>query len=71
MGEGESRRLKKPVEPLRPVNHIDKPWPTPIPTVPIPDRQDQDRMLKQIIDKLIEIEKRLENIEKALKIIPK
>jgi len=39
------------------------PSPTPLPTVPV---EDMGRVLKQILDRLDAIEKRLERIEKAL-----
>jgi hypothetical protein len=45
---------------------LDRPWPTPTPGVPVPRRSEENRMLKQILDKLVDIEKRLDRIEKLL-----
>lgn len=62
------RRLPRPLGPLEPSRPVERPWPTPTPGVPFPDRRegDRDKILKQILDKLGEIEKRLERIEKLL-----
>jgi len=64
----ESGRPPKPLGPLEPGRPLERPWPTPTPGVPTPMRREEDtnRMLKQILDKLAEIEKRLERIEKLL-----
>ncbi|NIR86156.1 hypothetical protein GWO13_00750 [Candidatus Bathyarchaeota archaeon] len=60
--KGETRRRPRPLKPLRP----ERPWPSPIPGLPAPRRREKNRMLKQILDKLVDIEKRLERIEKLL-----
>jgi hypothetical protein len=51
--------------PLRPERPEEGKWPspTPLPAVPV---EDTSRLLKQILDRLDSIEKRLERIEKAL-----
>jgi len=61
-------RLPRPFGPPEPSRPLERPWPTPTPGVPIPigREEDKDQMLRQILDKLIEIEKRLERIEKLL-----
>ena len=59
----EAERLPMPLEPFQPK----RPWPTPTPGVPFPGRkEDEKRVLKQILEKLVEIEERLEKIEKLL-----
>ena len=61
--EEEAERLPMPLEPFQPKRH----WPTPTPGVPFPGRKvDEKRVLKQILEKLVEIEERLEKIEKLL-----
>ena len=61
--EEEAERLPMPLEPFQPK----RPWPTPTPGVPFPGRkEDETRILKQILEKLGEIERRLEKIEKLL-----
>ena len=64
--KGETRRRPWPYGPLGPERPVERPWPTPTPGVPTPRRREQDKTLKQILDKLVEIEKRLERIEKLL-----
>ena len=64
--KGETERRPVPLGPLRPERPLERPWPTPTPGIPIPRRSEESRMLKQILDKLIDIEKRLERIEKLL-----
>jgi len=64
---GASERLPRPSGPLQPRKPLERPWPTPTPGVPFPVREEnRDKILKQILDKLVEIEKRLESIEKLL-----
>lgn len=59
----EAERLPMPLEPFQPKS----PWPTPTPGVPFPGRKEgEKRVLKQILEKLVEIEERLEKIEKLL-----
>ena len=61
--EEESERLPLPLEPFQPQRR----WPTPTPGVPFPERkEDETGVLKQILEKLGEIERRLEKIEKLL-----
>ena len=64
--KGETRRRPMPLGPLRPERSLERTWPTPTPGLPIPRRREQNRTLKQILDKLVDIEKRLERIEKLL-----
>ena len=66
--KGETRRRPRPLGPLRPERPLERPWPTPTPGVPVPMRreEDKDKILEQILDRLAEIEKRLERIEKLL-----
>jgi len=64
--KGETRKQPFPLGPLRPERPLERPWPTPTPGIPIPRRSDENRTLKPILDKLIDIEKRLERIEKLL-----
>ncbi len=54
-----------PILPRRPERPEERRWPspTPLPTVPT---EDVGRVLKQILDRLDVIEKRLESIEKLL-----
>jgi len=73
MRRKEGRRLPRPLGPIEPDTPLERrplerPWPTPTPGVPFPIREgeDKDKILKQILDKLVEIEKRLERIEKLL-----
>ena len=54
--------------PLDPTRPGERPWPPPIPGVPIPGRGKGDRLLKQILDKLLDIERRLDRIEKLLSV---
>ena len=62
MDKGETGRYPEPLEPFGP----ERPWPTPTPGVPVHRRREQDRTLNQILDKLVDIEKRLERIEDLL-----
>ncbi len=61
--KGDTRRRPWPSRPERP---WERNWPTPTPGVPRPKSREENRMLKQILDKLVDIEKRLESIEKHL-----
>jgi hypothetical protein len=59
----EAKKLPMPLEQFQPK----RPWPTPTPGVPFPGRKENEtRVLKQILEKLSEIERRLEKIEKLL-----
>ena len=62
----ETRRRPSPLGPLRPERPLERTWPTPTPGLPTPRRRGQNRTLRQILDKLVDIEKRLERIEKLL-----
>lgn len=54
-----------PTLPRRPEIPEERRWPSPTP-LPIVPTEDVNRVLKQILDRLDAIEKRLENIEKLL-----
>lgn len=54
-----------PLLPRRPERPEERRWPSPTP-LPIVPTEDVNRVLKQILDRLDAIEKRLENIEKLL-----
>ena len=54
--------LDRKPRPLRPERH----WPSPIPGALTPEIRDESRTLTLILDKLVDIEKRLEKIEKLL-----
>jgi hypothetical protein len=59
----EAEGLPNPLEPFQPK----RPWPTPTPGVPYPQRKENEtKLLKQILEKLDDIERRLERIEKRL-----
>ena len=61
--EKEADKLPMPLEPFQPKI----PWPTPTPGVHFPGRKENEtRVMKQILEKLGEIERRLERIEKLL-----
>jgi hypothetical protein len=61
--EEEAERLPMPLEPFQPK----RPWPTPTPGVPFPgSKEEEARVLKQILEKLDDIDRRLEKIEKLL-----
>lgn len=62
----ETRRHPKPLGPLRPDEPLERPWPSPVPGVPFPSRRKDRNEISKIMDKLVEIEKRLERIEKFL-----
>ena len=51
--------------PRRPEGPWERPWPSPIP-LPLIPTADINRILKQILDRLGAMEKRLEKIEKLL-----
>ena len=59
-----------PIGPLNPERPLERTWPTPTPGLPRQRRKEQNRVLKQIFDKLVDIEKRLERIEKLLSKMP-
>ena len=63
---GDPERWPRPYGPLDPTRPLERPWPTPTPGVPIPRRGNEDRTLRQILDKLVDIERRLDRIEKRL-----
>jgi len=65
--EGEEKAAYRPPVPLprRPERPEDVGWPSPTP-LPTSPTEDFGKTLKQILDRLEAIEKRLENIEKAL-----
>ena len=54
-----------PILPRRPERPEERRWPSPTP-LPIVPTEDVNRVLKQVLDRLDAIEKRLENIEKLL-----
>ena len=54
-----------PILPRRPEMPEERRWPSPTP-LPIVPTEDVNRVLKQILDRLDAIEKRLENIERLL-----
>ena len=54
-----------PITPRRPERPEEWRWPAPTPLPAVPS-EDVGRILKQILDRLDAIEKRLERIEKAL-----
>ena len=54
-----------PISPRRPGMPEERRWPSPTP-LPIVPAEDVSRVLKQILDRLDAIEKRLDNIEKLL-----
>jgi len=54
-----------PILPRRPEMPEERRWPSPTP-LPIVPTEDVNRVLKQILDRLDAIEKRLKNIEKLL-----
>jgi len=53
---------KAPLGPMRPR----RPLPVPTPLIPSSERNETERMLRQILERLNEIEKRLDRIEKLL-----
>jgi len=63
--EKEKGALYPPPVPRRPERPEEKRWPSPTP-MPMVPREDVGKMLKQILDRLDAIEKRLERIEKLL-----
>jgi len=64
--KGEKRvAYPSPVLPRRPEMPEERRWPSPTP-LPIVPTEDVNRVLKQILDRLDAIEKRLGNIEKLL-----
>jgi len=65
--KGEDKAAYRPPVPMprRPERPEELGWPSPTP-VPVTATEDVSRTLKQILDRLDAIEKRLENIEKTL-----
>ena len=65
--KGEEKATYRPPVPLprRPERPEESGWPSPTP-VPSTTTEDLGRTLKQILDRLDAIEKRLENVEKLL-----
>ena len=63
--EGKKKALYPPPEPRRPERPEERRWPSPTPPPMFPT-EDVGRVLKQILDRLDAIEKRLERIEKLL-----
>lgn len=63
--EGEKRALYPPPVPRRPERPEERRWPSPTP-LPMVPTEDVGKVLKQILDRLDAIEKRLERIEKLL-----
>jgi len=63
--EGEKRALYPPPVPGRPGKPEERRWPSPTPLPMVPP-EDVGKVLKQILDRLDAIEKRLERIEKLL-----
>lgn len=63
--EGEKRALYPPPVPRRPETPEERKWPSPTP-LPVVPTEDVGKVLKQILDRLDAIEKRLERIEKLL-----
>jgi len=68
MSEGEGRKkagFPSPLPLRRPEGPEERRWPSPTP-LPMLPTEDVGKMLKQILDRLDAIEKRLERIEKML-----
>jgi len=68
MSEGEGGKKAAFPSPLpfrRPEGSEERRWPSPTP-LPMVPREDVDKVLKQILNRLDAIEKRLERIEKML-----
>jgi len=63
--EGKKRALYPPPLPRRPESPEERRWPSPTP-LPVVPREDVGKVLKQILDRLDAIEKRLERMEKLL-----
>jgi len=63
--QGEKNALYPPPVPRRPERPEERRWPSPTPLPMIPT-EDVGKVLKQILDRLDAIEKRLERIEKLL-----
>ena len=63
VGEGGAGRRSESLGPWRP----ERPWPTPDPDIPYTEKSAQIRMLKQILVRLDNIERRLERIEKLMR----
>lgn len=63
--EEESASYPPPLLPRRPERPEERRWPSPTP-MPVVPEEDVGKVLKQILDRLSAIEKRLEKIEKIL-----
>ena len=63
--EGKKRAFYPPPVPTRPERPEERRWPSPTPLPMVPP-EDAGKLLKQILDRLDAIEKRLERIEKLL-----
>lgn len=63
--EGDIRR-REPLSPLQPKRPSEKRWPSPTPGLPVQKKKERDRKLDQILDKLEDIQRKLERIEKLL-----
>ena len=61
----ESAAYSPPLLPRRPERPEERRWPSPTP-MPLAPAEDVGKVLKQILDRLDAIEKRLEKIEKIL-----
>ncbi len=61
----ESAAYPPPLLPRRPERPEERRWPSPTP-MPLAPTEDAGKVLKQILDRLDAIEKRLEKIEKIL-----
>ena len=64
--EAGTERQPRPLGPLRRDKPLERPWPSPVPGVPFPVRKDDRNDISKILDKLVEIERRLERIEEFL-----
>lgn len=56
---GETRRRLGPKGPLKLERPPMRPWSSPTSGLPMPKKEDSDRTLKQILVKLVKVEKRL------------
>ena len=63
--KGKKAAYPSPLQPRRPERPEERRWPSPTP-LPMVPTEDVGRVLKQILDRLDAIEKRLEGIEKLL-----
>ncbi|MFQ5758572.1 MAG: hypothetical protein ACE5IF_02715 [Candidatus Bathyarchaeia archaeon] len=63
--EGKRATAYRPLLPRHPERPEERRWPSPTP-MPVIPAEDTNRILKQILDRLDAVEKRLERIEKLL-----